>query len=342
MNQWHIFDANSTFPTITNDWDTLNNQLYQLHPLLDSRFIQALLQHFGNQDIKLAVDRSNVGKPQNFILLLQKKPGFWITFLPSQAQVAPLLCGQPDTLPSLFKVLPGYSISLDILCQDPNYSFPLPLLHPYEKLHHATTMNIELQGTFEEYWLQRSKNLRHNIKRYINKLTKNNINLRIENHISISGLNKALMRYSALEMKGWKSTKGTAIKYNNQQGEFYLDVLESFSKTNQAEIIELYFNNELAASRIVLFNRDMLIILKTTYNEDLSQYAPGRLLLYQLIEREFVLKRVKKIEFYTNATQDQLSWSTGKRFIQHLTLYRSIYLHNIFDIIRQIKRLAIK
>ena len=96
-------------------------------------------------------------------------------------------------------------------------------------------------------------------------------------------------------------------------------------------------DDQLAASRINVLDKHMLIALKTTYDETLSNYAPGRLLLYLLIEREFLLKRVQRIELYTDATADQLSWSTGQRNIEHLTIYRSANLHRTFKALRSIK-----
>ena len=337
MNQWQISQAISSFPNIINDWDRLNKKLFRSHPLLDSRFIQALLHHFGNTNIKLAVYITEDKEVQNLLLLQQRQPGIWGVFLPSQAQIAPILCSQPQSLPTLFKRLSPYSLSIELLAQDPEYTFTLHSLDNLEKMHHATTMNITIQGSFESYWQGRSKNLQRNIKRYFNRLGKSDISINIESHTSLGEIENALSRYGEMEIKSWKAKKGTAIHQNNQQGQFYLDLIKSFAKTGQAEILELYLNDVLTASRINLLHKNMLIILKTTYDENFSKYSPGRLLLYRLIEREFTLNRINHIEFYTNATTDQLSWSTGKRSIRHITLYRSIYLQKTFLLIRLLK-----
>ena len=50
----------------------------------------------------------------------------------------------------------------------------------------------------------------------------------------------------------------------------------------------------------------MALILKTTYDETLQAYAPGRLLLHEVIRRAFVLWPGRSLEFYTNANADQL------------------------------------
>jgi CelD/BcsL family acetyltransferase involved in cellulose biosynthesis len=107
--------------------------------------------------------------------------------------------------------------------------------------------------------------------------------------------------------------------------------MKEFAVSGNASVYELYFNDTLVASRLCIFNSEMLIILKTTYAEEFSEYAPGRLLLYAVIEREFAQKRVKKIEFYTNANQDQISWSTEQRYIQHITLFRHSLLKKAYQ-----------
>ena len=336
MNNWQLFPA-SAFSEYTEQWDKLNQQLYQCHPLLDSRFVGALLKHFGNQQILLAVYPANAKQNGNLLLLQPKRLGYWSSFIPSQAQIASLLCSYPQALQQLFTSLPGLPVAIDLLCQDPLYTFHSQVLKHIETFVHVNTINIDLAETFNHFWQQRSKNLQQNLKRYFNRLNKNGISYGLKIFSKPDDLLHALQRYGELETKSWKGGAGTAINSQNKQGRFYDEVLGSFASTSQAEIVELYLDDQLAASRINLLNKNILIILKTTYDETLSNYAPGRLLLYLLIEREFTLKRVQHIEFYTNATADQLSWSTGQRNIGHVTIYRSATIQRIAKSLRSVK-----
>lgn len=342
MTKWQFFPA-SSFYEYTEQWDELNQTLYQLHPMLDSRFVAALLKHFGGPQILLAVYPSNAEHSGNLLLLQRKRWGAWTTFLPSQSQIAPLLCGNPQALQDLFISLPGFVFAIDILCQDPLYTFSTEVCQNIDTFAHAVTMNIDLAATFEYYWQQRSRKLQQNLKRYFNRLSKNGISHQLKVFSNQEDLLSALYRYAELETKSWKGEIGTAIGSQNEQGRFYGDLLNAFSATEQAEVVELYLNDQLAASRINVLNRNILITLKTTYDETLSEYAPGRLLLYLLIEREFALKRVQHIEFYTNATPDQLSWSSGRRNIEHLTIYRSANVRRLIAFLHSVKaRLAKK
>ena len=86
----------------------------------------------------------------------------------------------------------------------------------------------------------------------------------------------------------------------------------------------------LFRSRLCIKNKSMMIILKTTYDEDKSRFAPGRILLYLVLEREFNLRRIKTIEFYTNATEDQVAWSTGQRSISNVLIFRNSFILSVY------------
>jgi hypothetical protein len=337
MSGWRVLPWN-TFSEIASDWDRLNQQLYQGHPLLDSRFVAALLEHFAQPHTSLVIYQTTDKSVSNILLLEpSRRLGLWQTFLPSQAQIAPVLCSEPTALSQLSAALPRFRLAIDILCQDPLYSFSKNTLTYFESFAHVTTINITIIESFTDYWQLRSHNLQKNIRRYFNRLAKNKISYQLKIAASPDELKFAMQRYGELESKSWKGAEGTAIHSDNLQGKFYTDVSQNFAKSQQIEILELYFEGKLVASRINLLNKNMFIILKTSYDENFAEYAPGRLLLYLLIEREFRLQRVKQIEFYTNATNDQISWSNGQRNIEHITVYRSAKAQWLFKILRKLK-----
>ncbi|SJM96425.1 GNAT family N-acetyltransferase [Crenothrix polyspora] len=333
---WQFYPA-AEFSGFASYWDALNQQLYQSHPMLDSRFVKALIKHFGDAQLLFAVYPENAAQKGNYLFTQPKNALMWRTFLPSQTQIAPMLCGNPQALQHVLTGLPGSAISIDLLCQDPHYSCATQALSHTDTCNHAVTINIDLNGNFDTYWQNRSKKLQQNITRYFNRLQNNQLDCRLNVISQSDALLLALERYATLETKSWKGKAGTAITAGNEQGKFYSDILSAFATSNQAEIVELYLNNQLAASRINVLNKNMLITLKTTYDEALSRYAPGRLLLYLLIKREFSLQRVNSIEFYTNATPDQISWSSGQRVIEHMTTYRSANVKWLHNYLKRIK-----
>jgi CelD/BcsL family acetyltransferase involved in cellulose biosynthesis len=208
-----------------------------------------------------------------------------------------------------------------------------------ETTAHAKTMNIELNSSFDTYWSNRPSKLRQNIRRYFRRLDNDARRVTLDVVSEQSALMEALNRYGEVESAGWKGKSGTAIHRTNAQGRFYADVLTRFSKDGNGRIYELYFDDQLAASRICISGGGLLVMLKTTYHESLRQYAPGRLLLYRLLEREFERRTFSKLEFYTDVTPDQASWSTSLRTIYHATQFRSSKVRSVARIGRRVRRL---
>jgi len=196
---------------------------------------------------------------------------------------------------------------------------------------HALTVAIKLTDDFENYWLSRSKKLQQNYGRYLRRLQKKSLSINTKCYEEPSQISEAVIRYGIIESRGWKGFQGTSIHANNIQGAFYAQLMKEFAVSRNASVYELYFNDKLVASRLCVLNSEMLVMLKTTYDEEFSEFAPGRLLLHAVIAQEFAKKRVNKIEFYTNATQDQISWSTEQREIQHVTLFRNSLLKKVYQ-----------
>ena len=308
------------YQSIAHQWDTLSGTLTNHHPLFDSSFVGPLIAHFSNEaDSLVTVSKNQV--PVAYLPVTQQ--GFGIrSWLPAQTQVSPMLIS--EKIP-LFEMSGKLALSFDLMCQDPSFSpwlDPLLAEHPHSSLVHSTTMSIDLSGTFDDYWGQRSRNLRDNMKRKFKKPKKANLVVDMRVVTDPDEMREAVKSYGDLESAGWKAQQNTNVHIDNTQGQFYYEVLRNFAEKNQAAVYELYLNDQLGASKLTIANSDMIINLKKAYNESLSEYSPGRLLDYLQLTREFERKRFKVMEFYTNATRDQLSWSTDSRDITHYTLFR--------------------
>jgi CelD/BcsL family acetyltransferase involved in cellulose biosynthesis len=305
-------------------WDALNERLHANHPLLTARFVDGLLKHFGSGQEHLCVCTADSGHAAAMCILRRSKPGVWASFLPSQAQLAPTLVPDVATIPALLRALPGLVLQLDLLCNDPLFgklaSACGPLLQASD---HALTMNVDLSGNFEHYWEARSKQLRKNLRRQQKKLVDDGVEQKWALVVDAADMAAAVDRYAALEGRGWKGQAGTALASFPAQLAFYRELMLDHAAQGAACVAELWLGQRLAASRLIIAGESMAVILKTTYDETLQAYAPGRLLLHEVIRRAFVLWPGRCLEFYTNANADQLAWATGQRHIRHLTVYRN-------------------
>lgn len=320
--RWRVHRLHCSLGPHAAAWDTLNDRRFGSHPLLSARMVEGMLHHFGSGDEHLCVLEAG-GVPQAMAILLPRSRWIWTTFRPSQAQIGCLLIPDSRALAGLVQSLPGWVLLLDLLCVDPQVSGHLEGPAPSFHRHHAQTMSVDITGDFEAYWSQRSQNLRKNMRRYVNRIENDGLALRHEVVTEAGAVAAAVERYAALESQGWKAREGTAIQLGTAQGAFYTELLSGGAGPQRGEVHELWLGERLAASRLLLYSGQSCVILKTTFDESLSKYAPGRVLLERVLSWHFARRAVRSVEFYTDLSADQLSWATASRPIYDMRLYRA-------------------
>ncbi len=322
MSGWRVRSLACSLGKHATAWDELNERAFGNHPLLTSLFVDGLLRNFGEGGEYLCTYYTE-GRIQAMCIVQRQRTMQWRSFVPSQAQIAPTMIAQAELLPGLLAILPGFALQLDLLCNDPAVGAVLQDTRPAcHRLNHALTMSVSLEGSFEDYWSERPRHLQSNMKRYDKRVGADGIDMRFTCITDTAAMSGAIERYVALEGAGWKGRKGTAIGSKPEQYRFYRDLMLQASQEGNAMVYELWFGERLAASRLVLRQGAMHVMLKTGYDENLSTYSPGRLLLRTMIASAFASYPGDQLEFYTDADANLLEWCTGKRWIQHATQYR--------------------
>jgi len=341
---WKIHPL-AEFDEFAGDWTRICGEHYQSHPLLDLKFLRPLLKHFADDGVVVAVDR-DARCVQSLLFVQRKRWGVWETFAPAQLPVCPAVTRRTDDWlggwRELLHALPGYAGMLAALRYDPLY---YPGLAPggdrLEVVDYATTMSIGADGEFSDYWRSRRKKLRDNVSRYFRRLHSEHREYRFEEVTERESVEKATIEYGDLESAGWKGRRGTALHSGNVQGRFYSDALANFSEEANARVFRLFAGERLVASRLALMQNGILVFLKTAYDESYARCAPGRLLLFLVLEKLFETAAVRTAEFYTNANRDLLEWCTDSRPIQHVNIYRSRVVQGCIQLRRRLQnRLA--
>jgi len=331
MKRWTVLRLKRSLAEHAAAWDTLNASICGGHPMLDSRFVNSLLQHFGNGAEYLCTYHMG-GKPLAMCVLRRRGLAFWTSFLPAQAQIGSTLIAQPELAALLFRDLPGLVGQIDFLCHDPNHgdlSIPDNRGRQRESTDHALTINIRLDGDFAQYWAARPKKLVQNMARYQRRINAEQRPVEVVVIAAQAELATAVRRYGELESAGWKGKAGTALGGGGQQRQFYMDVMRNFAAQDGAAAYELWIDGRLAASRLTITRGSIMVMLKTTYDETLAHLAPGRLLLRNVVSAAFEQLPGGRIEFCTDADADLLAWSTGERWVQHVTVYRNSLFHGL-------------
>ncbi|NRA55973.1 MAG: GNAT family N-acetyltransferase [Gammaproteobacteria bacterium] len=334
---WKVTPIAQCSDQLWQQWQTLYQQFHSHNPMLDPRFVSTLVKYYpGDIDVVIGhVDSELVA-----ILLLQKTGfGCWKNYMPSQSQIAFLLLAPEVDFNSagLISALGGQAIKLDLLSLDPQEHHGA-INNISQLQHHAKNIKLVLENDFETYWRSRSKRLRKDMAQSFNRLVKSNINLSNKVTTELHEIAAAVDRYGMLESQGWKGRNGTAIHPANTQGQFYGALLELFSHNQQALVFESYIDDNLVASRLCIFNQQTLIILKTTFDEQYSRYSLGNVNRYKLIEYLFIEKVSKYIDFYTNASKEQLYWSTEQRSMYNGSCYRFPVVERGIGLIKKLKK----
>ncbi len=321
--RWEITAAANIQATDFEQWQRLVEQHHSGNMMLSALFVCNLLRAF-SQDHYLA--SCYLGNDITIMMVLRRRRfGIWELAQLAQAESALVVGAQqssPD-LTGLLKVLPGLVLRLDFFCLDPlDHHGIIDLLQQHSIRNMHQNIRIDCKKTFETYWQTRSKNLRKNIQRYRNRLHSEKMEFRFEVHTDSSAIYNAVDRYSFLESSGWKGKSGTSLHPDNGQGKFYRDFLTELAENNNSLVIEFYINDQLAASRLCSYTSNIFIILKTSYDETLKCFAPGRLLLAEVIKYVMESKIAQTIDFYTHATEEQMEWATDIRPMYKGSYYR--------------------
>lgn len=305
------------------------------NPLLETDFVVPAVKHFGSSRTRILTGYES-GQPILILPVEKFQFGIWRSFAPSQLPIAPIHHAKSiETMPDPVKGhSAAHSIALffDLMHFDAAYNPPVDErgnLVAFTK--YCTTMAIDTCVPFEDYWQQRKKKLRDNMKRYRKRTLRQVRDVHFRQFTDPDDIRIALKRYADIESSGWKGQIGTAIETHNQQGRFYDDVLTRFARRGMARIFELKFDDEVVSSRIGIQSDDVIVFLKTTYDERFSKLSPGRQLLIETLQMLFADDSISRLEFYTNANADQAQWGSELREIQHVTFFQSALARLLLD-----------
>lgn len=325
--RWTIAASQAVDERWWADWDRLNDTHLQSHPLLSSRWARNLVASFGPQDLRFARLVRGNGEPLAATILQPTGFGRWRVFCPAQAAIALLvfdrsLAGGMQWLQQLLRRMPGIGLVLDVPYQDQPYSWvETPEHTSLHRVSLGTTIRIRSPEGLDKYWAERPKELRDNVRRRQRKAGEEGHQFRLAAVTEPGLIGAAVDRYGQLESSGWKGKEGTALHPDNVQGRFYRAMMEAYATTGDATMFELWNREQLAASRIVIRGPTMYVILKTTFDENLRNFAPGHVQLYEMF-RTMLADPQRVVELYTKATRDWLLWATDTRSIDDVSIYR--------------------
>jgi Acetyltransferase (GNAT) domain len=301
-------------------WDKLNAESTQT-PLLCADFVLPLLDQFSGGKDCFAIC-GNVDNPTAMTIIGKRNAIAWGTLQPPPAPLGLWLQrkGAPTSLlmAQLLKSLPFPALLFGITQQDPD------LLPRPENQGKLTTFNgietacIILEDGFEDYW----ENLRQNLKQQRDRLAREGTHITLKVFTSATDMQQAVIDYGKLESAGGKNQVDTAIDIDNNQGQFYRDMLVNFCRHDNALVFQCYYNDQLVATDLCIKDTQSLIILKTACDETITTSSPAMLMRQDALEYISNNNLVKKIEFYSKLMDCHTQWSDEIRHIYQVNYHR--------------------
>ncbi len=305
-------------------WDRLNAEHGDL-PFLSADVVNSALRILGSGQERLLV--ASRGNDVLAMFLLSPAGKFrWNTFQPSQLPLGAWVCTASESLVDVARSLLhgplGFSLSLSITQVDPRIAAPQVDAPDLKQADYIDTGWIDIEGSFDDYWNARGKNLRQNMRKQRTKLAANGTHLKMQALRDHADMAAAIARYGSLESAGWKAEKGTAIHPDNAQGRFYLEMMEHASQRGEAVIYQFLFDDKVVAMNLCLERKGVLIVLKTTYDESIQNFSPAFLLREEELQEFHREGKLTRLEYFGRLMDWHTKWTDKKRTLYHLTLYR--------------------
>jgi CelD/BcsL family acetyltransferase involved in cellulose biosynthesis len=152
------------------------------------------------------------------------------------------------------------------------------------------------------------------------------IRLRIQEHGALSfrrtseATPENLERFYRLEASGWKAQSGSCA-LNDGSRPFYDEVMQAAARRGLLSLYTLELNGNLIAAHISLIHHDRCYSPKVAYNEDYKQFAPGHLIIAEIVQD--CLQRGIRVFDITGQDQPwKMKWTSECRAVNHHYIFK--------------------
>lgn len=120
-------------------------------------------------------------------------------------------------------------------------------------------------------------------------------------------IEEALKDGAALEKKGWKGARHTAMSQDQKAFDYLTRLAHAAAAHKEITLIRLQCAGAIIAFLYYLIHHDEAYLLKTTYDESFSRFGPGQLVILKSLE---VLREqgVRKLNFFGQLSKWHEPW----------------------------------
>ena len=142
----------------------------------------------------------------------------------------------------------------------------------------------------------------------------------------------------------------TAVSEASGQLDFYKVLFKTYAEKGSAQIVQYWISlageDRLVASDLCIVRGDTAYMLKTAYDESLSEHeslsslSPASLMHQDLFRYWIHERSIKRVEFYGKTMDWHTRWTKQQRPIYHITLFRSKVAQVVVTQIRRVVQAA--
>lgn len=198
---------------------------------------------------------------------------------------------------------------------------------------------VPTTGDFESYRNGLSRNFRKNLNKATRRL-KELSEVRTEFLTEEADALPGLQRFMEVEASGWKGREGWAIARNPGLIDFYSSLVTRLARQGWLEWQFLVGDSRTLAGNLSVRCGRSMVVCKIGYDEVLARFAPGNLLMEQVIRRAFESRDIDKVDLVSDMAW-HYNWLAEKRYYQTLWVYPCRPLSLVADFLPKRSRQAL-
>lgn len=187
--------------------------------------------------------------------------------------------------------------------------------------HHSENCQIRLQGTFDEYFNQRSAKFRKNVRAAERKALERGP-LQLVRVNRLEELTKMAKICFDLETTGWKGQDKGALLQVRQAHDFYFRLAQKWCDEKRLEAFILKSNDDWIAFYYCIRSADVCRAVRIGINDAFRNLGPGMLLTKYTLETLFAEPTSKVWDFCGGSSRWKLDWCNGRNKVYRVFIFR--------------------
>ena len=137
---------------------------------------------------------------------------------------------------------------------------------------------------------------------------------------------------ASLGHASWQAADGTAIHPDNAQGRIYTKMLRNFCAMGRGCIHRSWFGEKVVAMDLCVHDDEVIVILKTAYDESYKAVSPSMLMRQDEFQQLFAEKKFKRVEFYGEVMEWHTRWTENSRPVYYPNVSRHAVIRRLIDL----------